>query len=40
MNDSGVPGQVDFESSAIIDLQPGQNLVVFFDPSTRQFRFQ
>jgi len=40
MNDSGVPGQIDFEDSTTISLQPGQNLVVFFDPSNQQFRFQ
>ena len=40
MNDSGVPGQIDFENSATISLQPGQNLVVFFDPAIQQFRFQ
>jgi hypothetical protein len=40
MNDSGVPGQIDFENSATVDLQHGQNLVVFFDPDNQQFRFQ
>jgi hypothetical protein len=40
MNDSGVPGQVDFENTATINVQPGQNLVVFFDPASRQFRFK
>jgi hypothetical protein len=40
MNDSGVPDQIDFEKTATIDLRPGQNLVVFFDPSNQQFRFQ
>jgi hypothetical protein len=40
MNDSGVPGQIDFENSTTISLQPGQNLVVFFDPTNQQFRFQ
>ena len=40
MNDSGVPSQVDFENSAIIDLQPGQNLVVFFDPPSQKFLFR
>ena len=40
MNDSGVPDQIDFENSTTISLRPGQNLVVFFDPSNQQFRFQ
>jgi hypothetical protein len=40
MNDSGMPGQIDFENSATISLQPGQSLVVFFDPAIQQFRFQ
>ena len=40
MNDSGIPGQIDFSGSATIDLQPGQNLVVFFDPASQQFHFQ
>jgi hypothetical protein len=40
MNDSGVPGQVDFENTATIKVQPGQNLVVYFDPASQQFRFK
>lgn len=40
MNDSGVPGQIDFQNSATISVQPGQNLVVFFDPASQQFRFK
>ena len=40
MNDSGIKGQIDFEYSTTISLQPGQNLVVFFDPAIQQFRFQ
>ena len=40
MNDSGVPGQIDFENATTVNLLPGQNLVVFFDPSNQQFRFQ
>lgn len=40
MNDSGVPGQIDFENSTAVSLRPGQNLVVFFDPASQQFRFQ
>ena len=40
MNDSGIPGQIDFEHTETISVQPGQNLVVFFDSATQQFRFQ
>jgi hypothetical protein len=40
MNDSGVPGQVDFENTATISVQPGQNLVVFFDPASQKFHFK
>jgi hypothetical protein len=40
MNDSGVPGRVDFEKSVTLDVRPGQNLVVLFDPDNQQFRFQ
>lgn len=40
MNDSGIAGQIDFENSATLILQPGQNLVVFFDPASQRFHFQ
>lgn len=40
MNDSGTSGTFDFEDSAIIQLRPGQNLVVYFDPTDQQFHFQ
>lgn len=40
MNDSGLPGVFDFKRTASINVQPGQNLVVFFDPASQQFRFQ
>jgi len=40
MNDSGRPGTFDFEESTTLDLEPGQNLVVYFDPASQRFLFQ
>ena len=40
MNDTGAPGKFNFEHSESVDIRPGQNLVVFFDSASQQFRFQ
>ncbi len=40
MNDSGSKDGYDFEASASVQLQPGQNLVVRFDDATQQFIFR
>ena len=39
MNDSGTPGSFDFENLSTISLLPGENLVVYFDADSQQFRF-
>ncbi len=39
MNDSGTSGSFDFENSSTITLLPGQNLVIYFDADSQQFRF-
>ena len=40
MNDTGTPDQFGFELKESVNIQPGQNLVVFFDSASQQFRFQ
>ena len=40
MSDSGTPGQFNFAHTETVDMQPGRNLVVFFDPASQRFRFQ
>ena len=39
MNDTGTSSQFNFEHAESVDIQPGQNLVVFFDSASQQFRF-
>ena len=39
MNDSGTPGSFDFENLSTISLLPGENLVVYFDADSQQFKF-
>ncbi len=39
MNDSGTSGSFNFENSSTITLLPGQNLVIYFDADSQQFRF-
>ena len=40
MNDSGKPGTFDIENSTTLEIRPGQNLVVSFDPTSQRFLFQ
>ncbi len=39
MNDSGTSGLFDFEKLSTISLLPGENLVVYFDADSQQFKF-
>jgi hypothetical protein len=39
MNDSGTSGSFDFENLSTISLLPGENLVVYFDADSQQFKF-
>ncbi len=39
MNDSGTSGAFDFEYLSTISLLPGENLVVYFDADSQQFKF-
>jgi hypothetical protein len=39
MNDSGTSGSFDFENLSTINLLPGENLVVYFDADSQQFKY-
>ena len=39
MNDSGTSDSFDFENLSTISLLPGENLVVYFDADSQQFKF-